>query len=193
MCIRDSSDFLRQQLSEVPTITAAQLREKLIQEHAVSCSEGTMRSWLERAGSSVPKRAIKRGSSDLPTLGNLEEHGDYLRGLLEDDAIMGCVRLRESMKKKGFLVSERTMRSWLDRYHEMCSLLPYEAALLQYWFEHQAMTYTQGKEFLEQKHGVACSKKTIMHWMQSPFLSMESVSIDALRGNEYVIFVKGGL
>ena len=98
------------------------------------------------------------------------------------------------------------MRSWLDRHHGKCSrallkapidglpcldrkgLLPYEAALLQYWFEHQAMTYMQGKEFLEQKHGVTCSKNTIMHWMQSPFLSMESVSIDALRGIDHMIF-----
>ena len=84
------ADFLRQELSEVPTITAAQLREKLIQEHAVSCSEQTMRSWLERARATAPKRAIKRGSSDLPTLENLEEHGDYLRGLLAEDPSMGC-------------------------------------------------------------------------------------------------------
>ena len=113
-----------------------------------------MRSWLERARAIAPKRAIKRGSSDLPTVENLEEHGDYLRGLLEDDASMGCKRLRESMKKKGFLVSEKTMRCWLDRYHEMCSLFPYEAVLLQFWSKHQAMTYSQGKEFLFQKHGV---------------------------------------
>jgi len=177
-------DFLRQQLSEVPDITVAQLRDKLIQGHAVSCLEHTMQTWLERARATVPKRAIKRGSSDLPTLENLEEHGDYLRGLLEDDATMGRVQLRESMKKKGFLVSEKTMRCWLDRYHGIRALFPYEAALLQYWFEHQAMTYTQGKEFLEQKHGVICSKATIMQWMQSPFLSMDSVSIDALRGYE---------
>ena len=48
------------------------------------------------------------------------------------------------------------------------------------------MTYMQGKEYLEQKFGVACSKNTMMHWMQSPFDSMESVSIDALRGIDYM-------
>ena len=36
-------------------------------------------------------------------------------------------------------------------------------------------------------------ENTMMHWMQSPFQSMESVSIDALGGYEYVIFVKGGV
>ena len=79
-----------------------------------------MRSWLERARATVPKRAIKRGSSDLPTLENLEEHGDYLRGLLEEDPAMGYWHLREAMKSKGFLVSETTMQHWLDRYHGKC-------------------------------------------------------------------------
>ena len=52
-----------------------------------------MRSWLERARAAAPKRAIKRGPSDLPTLENLEEHGDYLRGLLADDETMGFWKL----------------------------------------------------------------------------------------------------
>ena len=115
------ADFLHRQLSETPGIGAALLRDKLIQEHAVSCLERTMRSWLERARAGAPKRAIKRGSSDLPTLENLEEHGDYLRGLLEDDASMGWRKLREAIKTKGFLVSEKTMRNWLDRHHGKCS------------------------------------------------------------------------
>ena len=67
--------FLRSQLADKPGITATLLRDKLIQEHAVSCLERTMQTWLERARASAPKRSIKRGSSDLPTLENLEEHG----------------------------------------------------------------------------------------------------------------------
>ena len=111
------ADFLRQQLSEEHDITAVLLRDKLIQAHGVSCLEQTMQRWLERARSSVPKRAIKRGSSDLPTLENLEAHGDYLRGLLAEDLTISFWKLREAMKTKGFLVSEQTMRTWLDRYH----------------------------------------------------------------------------
>ena len=202
MCIRDRlkladmeqeqyAVFLRQQLVDAPAITATLLRDKLIQERAVSCKEDTKRQWLNRARAIVPKRVVKRGSSDLPTLENPEEHGDYLRALLVDDSSLGYRKVREAIKTKGFLVSEKSMRIWLDRYHRCVDregLLPYEEALLDYWFEHQAMTYMQGKEFLEQKHGVTCSKNTMMQWMQSPFLSMESVSIDALRGINYMIF-----
>ena len=96
-------DFLRQQLSEAPSITAALLREKLIQLHAVSCLEHTMQTWLERARAIAPKRAIKRGSSDLPTLENPEEHGDYLRGLLANDPAISFRSLREAIKKRFFL------------------------------------------------------------------------------------------
>ena len=76
-----------------------------------------MRQWLERARAIVPKRVIKRGSSDLPTLEDLEEYGDYLRGLLAEDPSLRHVKLREAIKAKGFLVSEKTMRIWLDDYH----------------------------------------------------------------------------
>ena len=64
--------LLRQQLSEEPAITLVALRDRLIQMHGVSCLERTMQSWLERARASAPKRAIKRGTSDLPTLESLE-------------------------------------------------------------------------------------------------------------------------
>ena len=110
-------EFLQQQLSESPAITITELRNKLIQEHAVSCKEDTMRTWLERARAIVPKRAIKRGFSDLPTLEDLEEYGDYLRGLLAEDPSLRWRKLREAIKAKGFLVSDKTMRIWLDRYH----------------------------------------------------------------------------
>ena len=76
-----------------------------------------MRSWLERARAIVPKRAFKRGSSDLPKLENLEEHNDYLRGLLVDDPTISGWDLREAMKKKGFLVSQRTMHTWVNRHN----------------------------------------------------------------------------
>ena len=65
------ADLLHRQLSEAADITAAALRDKLIQEHAVSWLERTVRSWLDRARAAAPKRAIKRGSGDLPTLENL--------------------------------------------------------------------------------------------------------------------------
>ena len=88
-----------------------------------------MRSWLERARASAPKPASKRSSSDLPTLENLEEHGDNLRDLLADDATMGYRKLRESMKSKGFLVAETTMQRWLDRYHGKSSRALLEAPI----------------------------------------------------------------
>ena len=146
-----------------------------------------MQSWLERARATAPKRAIKRGSSDLPTLENLEEYGDYLRSLLSEDPDMGYRKLREAIKAKGFLVTETTMQRWFDRYHENCSrallqapiqglptldrkgLVPYQAELLQEWNSKPAMTYTQLKEFLDQQLGATCSKNTMMHFMQSPF------------------------
>ena len=71
------AEFLHVQLSEEPAITAVVLRDKLIQDCGVSCSDRTMRSWLERARATAPKRAIKRGDSDLPTLENLDAYGDY--------------------------------------------------------------------------------------------------------------------
>ena len=201
------ADFLLQELSEVPTITVTQLRAKLVQEHAVSCSDMTMRSWLERARATAPKRAIKRCSSDLPTVENLEEHGDYLRGLLEDDPTISFWHLREAMKKKGFLVSGQTMHTWVDRHHGKRSrallkapieglpcldrkgLLPYVAELLALLDSKPATTYTQLKELLERKFSMTCSKRTMQTWMQSPFDSMESVSIDALSGIDHMIFV----
>jgi len=113
----DYKEFLQQQLSESPDMTLTQLKAKLIASHAVSCLDHTMQTWLERARSSVPKRAIKRGFSDLPTLEDLEEYGDYLRGLLAEDPSLRWFKLREAIKAKGFLVLDRTMRNWLDRYH----------------------------------------------------------------------------
>ena len=59
-------------------IAVTLLRDKLIQSHAVSCLEPTMRTWLERARAPIAKRAIKGGSRDFPTLENVEKHGDYL-------------------------------------------------------------------------------------------------------------------
>ena len=112
------ADFLQRQLSETPGIGAALLREKLIQEHAASCREDAMQSWLDRARAIVTKRALKRGSSDLPILENPEEHGDYLRGLLVDDAALTWWQLREAMKKKGFFVPKSTMRNWLERHND---------------------------------------------------------------------------
>ena len=123
------ADFLHRELSEAPGISAILLRDRLIQEHAVSCLERTMRSWSERARASEPKRGIKRGSSDLPTLENLEEHGDYLRGLLAEDPSMGRHKLREAIKAEGFLVSPKTMENWLDRYHRKCSRALLEAPI----------------------------------------------------------------
>ena len=114
---------------------------------------------------------------------------------------MGRHKLREAIRAKGFLVSERTMRNWLDRYHGKCSRallaaptegLPcldlkgvrcYEAELLDKWSTDPDMTKTQLREFLEQTYGRTCSKNTMKQWMQSPFETMEMVSIDVLRGD----------
>jgi len=145
-----------------------------------------MRTWLERARSSVRKRAIKRGSSDLPTLEDLEEYGDYLRGLLAEDPSLGRRKLREAIKEKGFLVSPTTMSNWLDRYHgkskrtllaapidglpclDLEGLRAYDTELLSRWADEWDITYTRLKEFLEQEHGRTCSKETMQHWMQRP-------------------------
>ena len=161
-----------------------------------------MQSWLERARATAPKRAIKRGSSDLPTLENLDAYGDFLRGLLAEDAAIGRRKLREAMKEKGFLVSEQTMRSWLDRYHEKRSrarlqrarlLRQHEAQLLREWSSRPAMTYTQLKEWLEQTLSKTCDKCTMRRFMQTPFSSMGCISIEAFRSNEYLHFLKDGL
>ncbi len=199
MALLQLSDFdqyeeiLQQQLSESPVITITELREKLKQSHAVSCLERTRQTWLERARASAPKRAIKRGSSDLPTLENLEEHGGYLRGLLLEDATMGSRKLREAIKTTGFLVSERTMRNWLDRYHGKCqraiiaapiegllcldaaALRQHESKLLREWSSRPAMTYTQLKEWLEQTLAMTCTKRAMQNFMQTDLNSMEVV------------------
>ena len=113
---------------------------------------------------------------------------------------MGRRQLREAIKVKGFLVSDRTMHNWFDRYHGKCNrgllaapnglptldaagLRPYEEQLLRHWNTDPDMTYTQLKEFLEQTFGRTCSKNTMMHWMQSPFQTLPMVSIDVLRGD----------
>ena len=110
-----------------------------------------MQHWLERERSAVPKRAIKRASSDLPPLDDAESQGDYLRQLLAGDPSLRWRQLREAIKAKGFLVSERTMRNWFERYDGKCTrarleapidglpcvdrtgLQAYEAELLQEW------------------------------------------------------------
>ena len=174
-------EFLQQWLSESPDIIVTQLKAKLIASHAVSCLDHTMQTWLERARSSKPKRGIKRGSSDLPTLKDLEEYGDYLRGLLAEDPSLGRRKLREAMKEKGSLVSLRTMSNWLDHYHgkskrtllaapiedlpclDLEGLRAYESELLSKWNDNLDITYTQLTEFLEQEHGRTCSKHTMQH------------------------------
>ena len=83
--LEQHADFLQQQMSKAPAIIVVALRDKLIQTHEVSCLECNMQSRLERARASAPKLTTKRGSSDFPTLENLEEHGDYLLGLLAED------------------------------------------------------------------------------------------------------------
>ncbi len=165
-----------------------------------------MRSWLERERSIVPKRTLKRGSSDLPTLENVEEHGDYLRGLLAEDPSMRRFQLREAIKAKGFLVSEQTMRTWLDRYHGKfqraiiaapieglpckvaAGLRRQEAKLLREWSSRPAMTYMQLKEWLEQTLAMTCTKQTMQKCMQTPFSLMDVVSIDVLREEDYLYF-----
>ena len=82
-------DLLRQKLLEAPGVTNVWPRDKLIQTYGVSYLERTMQSWLERERASAPQRAVKRGSSDLPMLDNLEAHGDYIRGLLVGDPAFG--------------------------------------------------------------------------------------------------------
>ena len=115
--LSDYSEYLRQQLLEAPDIAVMAMRDKLIGAYGVSCSERTMRSWLERARAPIPRRAIKRASSDLPTLGNLNADAGFLSGMLAEDASIGRRKIREAMKGKGYLVSEQVVRTWLDRYH----------------------------------------------------------------------------
>ena len=167
-----------------------------------------MRSWLERARAIVPKRAIKRGSSDLPTLENVEEQCSYLRGLLGEDSSLGYRQLREGIRTKGFLVSEKTMRNWLDRHNGKCKRLIivapieglpcldvaglrfYQAQLLERWSCSPSITYTVLKEWLEQTHGVTCTKKAMQNLMQTPFKSMVIVSIDVLCEDKYGFLFK---
>ena len=145
-------------------IIAARLRVKLIESHAVSSLDRTIQTWLERARATAPKRAIKRGSSDLPTLENLDAYGDFFRGLLVEDASMGCRKLREAIKTKGFLVAKTTIERWLDREHgkakrallaapidglpsvDRQGLVHYHAELFEEWNSKPAITYMQLKE-----------------------------------------------
>ena len=143
-----------------------------------------MQSWLERARATAPKRAIKRGSSDLPTLEDLGEYGDYLRGLLAEDPSLGYRRLREAIKAKGVVVSQKTMQNWLARYHGKSSrtVLPkpreelpeldlngvrrYQDILLCQADSDTDQTYVQLRAWLEATFHVTCNKNTMMHWYQ---------------------------
>jgi len=196
--MEEYAPFLRQQLVDSPAITATLLREKLIAVHAVSCLDRTMQTWLDRARAIAPKRAIKRAPRDLPTLENLEEQGDYLRGLLADDSSLGYRQLREAIKTKGFLVSDRTMRNWLERHHRECTraiiaapkeglqcldiagLRHYEPQLLKICFSEPRITYDRLKERFEQECSMTCTKSTMQHWMRSPFTSKVVASRDEL-------------
>ena len=198
------ADFLHRQLSETPGIGAALLCQKLIQEHAASCKVDTMRSWLDRARAIVPKRALKRGSSDLPNLENPEEHGDYLRGLLVDNPALTWWSLREAMKKKGFFVKEMTMRHWLERHYDetkraliaapkegltcldVAGLRLYEAHLLKHWNKYPSITYTAMKEYLEQSLAMTCTKSAMQNFMLTPRKSFAVVTIDELRKAPYL-------
>ena len=46
------------------------------------------------------------------------------------------------------------------------------------------------KEFLEQSFAMTCTKNTMMHWMQTPFKSMQVVSIDELRKEPYLRYLR---
>jgi len=90
------------------------------------------------------------------------------------------------------------MRNWLDRYHGKCSrallaapseglpcldltgLRLYEAQLLEEASTDPDYTYMQLRAWLEQTHGVTCSKNTMRHWFQSPFQTKEMVSLEQL-------------
>ena len=165
-----------------------------------------MQTWLERARATAPKRAIKRGSSNLPTLENLGAYGNFLRGLLAEDESMGRRRLREAIKGKGFLVSQQTMRTWLKRHEGKCrkairkapkeglpcldvaGLRGHEAWLLRYWNSEPSITYTGLKEALEQSLAMTCTKEAMRTFMQTPSKSMKAVDFDTLRQDEYVGF-----
>ena len=167
-----------------------------------------MRSWLDRARATAPKRAIKRASSDLPTLENLDAHDDYLRSLLAEDPSLRWFKLNEAMKTRGFLVEQSALQSWLDRYHRKCQraflkgpieglpvvdregLLPYETQLLEFLDSNPDTTYTQLKELLEQKLGATCTKITMQRWKQAPFRSLPMVSIHELSSAEHINFLK---
>ena len=52
------------------------------------------------------------------------------------------------------------------------------------------MTYTQLKEWLEQTLAMTCTKRTMEYFMQTPFKSLVVVSIDVLREDEHLHFLK---
>ena len=72
---------------------------------------------------------------------------------------------------------------------DIAGLRLYEAQLLKKCSGQPAITYTEVKEWLEQTHGVTCTKNTMMHWMQSPFKSKVVASIDELR-KDHLYFLK---
>jgi hypothetical protein len=205
----DYTEYLSQQLLEAPDSTVVAMRDKLIGAHGVSCSQQTMRSWLERARAPIPKRVVKRGSSDLPTLDDPESQGDYLRGLLADDPTMGWRQIREAMKQKGYLVKPKTIRIWMERQSDdsckrtraklaapmeglpiltIAGLRKHQAALLREWHRRPGITYTQMKEYLEQELQCTCTKRTMECFMQQPFADMEQVTLQTLQKEEYLFF-----
>ena len=101
------------------------------------------------------------------------------------------------MKKKGFLVSEQTMHTWVDRHNGKCTrpiiaapgLRHYEPQLLKTCFAEPSITYTGLKERFERGFSMTCTKNTMMHWMQSPLPSKVVASMDELR-EDHLYFLK---
>ena len=108
------------------------------------------------------------------------------------------------MKTTGFLVTEATMQRWLDRHHGKCQrakinapieglpcldaegLRRDEVQLLRGWSSRPAIRYTEVKQWLEQSLAMTCTKRAMQNVMQTLFNSMEVVSIDVLREDEYL-------
>ena len=72
----------------------------------------------------------------------------------------------------------------------MLFLFACQTQILQHWNSFPRITYTQMKEFLEQEHGVTCSKGTMKWFIQSKFQGMEVLTIAELDTEEYRNFLK---